>query len=323
MGFYPILTKAFPKGSLIKQARMRLSAHDMWKGAMGAPIAELGPVLRTVRPDLLMVDFVLRDLSLLARPAGISCALLSTSLDDFRLRLIYSRTDPADELPVLTACPKELDLPDSVKPSRHYIEASIDLERREPGDFPWERLDPDRPLIFCTLGSHCEDYKESVPFFRAVIDAMRQKPDWQLLLAMGNPHVDPGEFQPVPPNVLLVSWAPQLAILQKASIMMTHGGLGTIKESIFFGVPMIVFPVAWDQPKNAERVVHHGLGVQGSITDISARQVVHLIDQIAGDPSFKARAQSMSRIFQEIESRGAGAELIEKLVAAAQKNRQV
>jgi UDP:flavonoid glycosyltransferase YjiC (YdhE family) len=317
LSFFPILTQSIPKGTLPRQARMKISSDEIWKEVLKNPGAELGSMFQAVRPDLLLIDVALRDLSFLARRAGIRCALISTSLDDSRLQLLPIPGDPADELPVITLCPLEFETPQGQgMKGHHYVEASVDLDREEAGDFPWERLDTERPLIFCTLGSHPEDYKQSWPFFRAVIDAMRQKPDWQLLLALGNPHVDPTEFQPVPPNVLLVSWAPQLAILKRASIMMTHGGLGTIKECIFFGVPMIVFPVAWDQPRNASRVVYHGLGVRGGIGEISTEQILHLIDRVADDPSFKENAQAMSKVFQEIEERGAGAEVIERILSS-------
>jgi MGT family glycosyltransferase len=280
-------------------------------------------VLQKARPDLLLIDFLLQDLALFARADHVPCVLISTSLDEFRLPLIDGRDGLADEMPVLTLCPKDFDFPHAVpRKGRYYLEASIDLERQEPGSFPWHRLDQDRPLIFCTLGSHCEDYEDSEPFFRAVIAAMEKKPDWQLLLALGNPHADPADFQPVPPNVVLVNWAPQLAILERASIMMTHGGLGTVKECIYFGVPMIVFPVDWDQPENAARVSYHGLGVHGSIRS-SAQQILHLIERVAGDSSFKARAESMGRTFREIETRGVGARLIEMIVGSVQKDGRV
>lgn len=321
LGFSPILTKTFPRGSLIQQAKMKLSTAEMWTDLDGA-VAELGAVFHTVRPDLLLVDFVLQDLALLARKAGIACAVISTALDGYRMVFIQGVSNPADSLPALVLCPKEFDDPDvPSRPGWYHAEASIALERQEPGDFPWDRLDEGRPLIFCTLGSHWEDYKESEAFFRNVLEAMRQKPDWQLLLALGNPRLDPRDLQPVPPNVVVVNWAPQLAILEKASIMMTHGGLGTVKECIFFGVPMIVFPVSWDQPKNADRVVYHGLGVRGEI-DASAEQIVRLLEQVASDPSFKMRTQAMSRIFREIEDRGAGVELIERILALPQSRRK-
>jgi UDP:flavonoid glycosyltransferase YjiC (YdhE family) len=319
LGFLPVMTQGFPKGSLARQARLKLGMEAMWGALGGEAVDEIGKVLRDVRPDLLVIDALLRDLAWLARQAGIPCVLLSTSLDEYRLSLAEGSGDPADELPVLCLCPRDFDLPGTAgQTGRYYVEPSIDLERREPGPFPWDRLDPERPLIFCTLGSHCEDYKESEAFFRTVIEAMRQKPDWQLLLALGNPHVDPGTLHPVPPNVLLVSWAPQLAVLEKASLMMTHGGLGTIKECIFFGVPMIVFPINWDQPRNAARVVHHGLGVQGNIGD-SAGQIGRLIDRVAGDSSFTERAQAMSRVFRKAEESGAGAGLIEKILLLTSK----
>ena len=95
--------------------------------------------------------------------------------------------------------------------------------------------------------------------------------------------------------------------------MINHGGLGTIKECIYFGVPMIVFPMMRDQPGNAARVAYHGLGIVGQ-SRVSAGQVNALIDTVERNPSFRARAEAMGKKFREIEDSGIGIQVIERLV---------
>jgi UDP:flavonoid glycosyltransferase YjiC (YdhE family) len=319
LGFVPILSREMPKGFLAEQARRNLNSNHMWQRLHEVPWNPFDGIreqLKAVRPDLVLVDMVLRDLALLFLQDAIPCALIATDLEEARLHLINAGRDPADELPVLVLCPREFDFPDAAKKKgRFSIEPSIDLARQEPGQLPWDAVDGARPLLYCTLGSHCEDYPESEGFFRAVLDAMAEKPDWQMVLARGNHHADVVGGQQVPPNVLLVNWAPQLAVLERASMMMTHGGLGTIKECILFGVPMVVFPVRYDQPRNAERVVYHGLGVQGTIGDVSPRQIHRLIDEVAGNPSFRERARQMGRTFRAIEESGIGVKTVETILA--------
>jgi len=320
LGFVPILSREMPKGFLIEQARQKLDSTNMWQRLQTVawnPFDGVREQLKAVRPDLVLVDMVLRDLALLFLQDGFPCALIATDMEEARLTLVSTPRDIADQLPVLVLCPRDFDFPDAAKKKgRLYIEPSVDLERQEPGQFNWGALDGARPLIYCTLGSHCEDYPASEPFFRAVLEAMAQKPDWQMVLARGNHLVDAVGGQQVPPNVLLVNWAPQLAILEKASLMMTHGGLGTIKESILFGVPMIVFPASYDQPKNAERVVYHGLGVQGRLGESSSRQILELIDEVAGNPSFKERVGRMGQTFKAVEESGIGVRVVEKILAS-------
>jgi zeaxanthin glucosyltransferase len=226
------------------------------------------------------------------------------------------------ELPVLVLCPEEFEFRDTAKkPNRYYIEPSVDLERKELYTFPWQDVNAVRPLIYCSLGSESHLYKQSETFFRAIIEAMRDKPDWQLVLATG-PFMDPRSFDPVPENVLVVSWAPQLELIEKASIVITHGGLGGVKECILLGVPMIVFPCKWDQPFNAARVVAHGLGVRGNISRVSAAQIKAMIETIANNPSFQSRVDSMSKVFRDIEESGVGVRAVEKIMNGYRDERQ-
>lgn len=63
----------------------------------------------------------------------------------------------------------------------------------------------------------------------------------------------------------MFSRVPQLKVLQHADLFVTHGGLGSVKESINYGVPMLVYPLdlQYDQNGNGLKVEHHGLGLRG------------------------------------------------------------
>ena len=64
-------------------------------------------------------------------------------------------------------------------------------------------------------------------------------------------------------KILLLDWAPQVAILRHRSIRMAilHGGMNGVQEALHSGVPVIVLPVFGDQWGNAGRVMHNGLGI--------------------------------------------------------------
>jgi UDP:flavonoid glycosyltransferase YjiC (YdhE family) len=283
---------------------------------------EIGMAFRKAAPDLLIVDMKMRELASMAvNKYGIASALFSVTLLEGLAPVVGGASDDPHrgELPVLVFCPQEFDLPRvGRKSGRYYIEPSIDLQRNETQPFPWHKVDERKPLLYCSLGSESYQYEQSANLFRAIIEAMREKPDWQVVLAMGR-QMAASLFHAVPENVLLVNWAPQLEMLKRASIMITHGGLGAVKECIFFGVPMIVFPCKWDQPSNAARVVARGLGVRGNIKNPSARQIHSLIDAIAKDPMFKSRIDAMSKTFREIEDSGRGVKIIERILGGPQK----
>lgn len=162
-------------------------------------------------------------------------------------------------LPELVVCPQEFDFPKSEKPGRHYIEPTIDLDRVEEA-FHWDLLDDTRPLVYCALGTlTCFPKQSYQSFYQAVIDASKVRPDWEWVLAVGS-SLRVGAFRVIPSNVIVVNRAPQLALLSRAAMMITHGGTNTIKECVYFGVPMVVYPLGYDHPGNATRVIYRGLG---------------------------------------------------------------
>ena len=268
------------------------------------------------RPDLFLVDMYTPAIALMAHRAGVQSVFLNTSLNAFDDYGGASAFEPVLKIPELVLCPQELDLP---RPSqgrrRFYLGPSIDLDKAG-GDFPWQRIRKDKPLIYCSLGTQSRFFEaESRILIQSVIGAMWARRDWQAVIATGA-RMNPNSFSEVHVNTVLVSRAPQLEILKRASLMITHGGLGSVKECIHFGVPMIVFPGVGDQPHNATRVVHHGLGARGDIRKVSIEVVQSLIDKVDKNPMFKSRVEAMSRKFKEIEAEDKGTRIIEKILAA-------
>jgi len=218
-------------------------------------------------------------------------------------------------MPELVFLPKAFELPDRVEDELvFYIGPQIDFERTEE-PFAWDQLLPDRPLIYCSLGSQL-DLKEEISrrFIRTVIDAVAARHDWQLLVSLGS-RMEPEEFMPVPSHVFLSRWAPQLQILSRACVMITHAGLGTLKECIINGVPMLVVPMMRDQFDCAKRIVHHGLGVCGDIENINAEELSSMLEQLLTDESYRARVNRMREEFRHIDALNLGVDLIEKIIA--------
>lgn len=192
-------------------------------------------------------------------------------------------------LPELESFPLFLDFPGAEEiPGRHYIEASISVNRKQ-ADFPWEKLDKDSPLVLCAFGTYLWfDQGWYRRFFRTILDVARSKPEWQWVLATGR-LVDSEELGELPANVIVVENVPQLALLQRAHMMVTHGGTNTIKECVYFGVPMVIFPFGADHPGNTARVVYHGLGVKGDLRRFSAPYLKERVEAV--DRSFYIRSQ--------------------------------
>jgi UDP:flavonoid glycosyltransferase YjiC (YdhE family) len=246
----------------------------------------------------------------IARRAGLAAERI-----DFRTSM-----GPALRLPEIVLCPRELDFPHPEVADRHYVEAAIDLERRDGGELPWHRLDPDRPLIYCAMGSQAHRSGEAGVVVQAAIEAVRGRESWQLVVAVGaSAGSAPADEIP---NVIRMEHVPQLEILRRAALMITHGGLGSIKECVYFGVPMIVFPLMRDQPGNAARVVHHGLGALGTSVPAALRTE---IERTLGDGTLRTRTRIFSQRFQALERERPSLGLLESLLrpsAAADRSRR-
>lgn len=217
-------------------------------------------------------------------------------------------------LPVLLPFPPEFDFPHRPIPCQYPIEASI-CPARKAIDFPWERLDASKPLAYCALGTYLWfEQPRYRHFFRALIEASAVRPDWQWVIAIGE-GVAAEELAPVPANVILVKRAPQLDLLKRARIMVSHGGSNSIKECIYFGVPVLVFPLGADQPGYAARVAYHGIGLRGDMGKVDAGYLRGMIDALDRDTHIRSQMAIMRQAFLRHEEDKPSLRIIEAILA--------
>lgn len=218
-------------------------------------------------------------------------------------------------MPELAFMPKAFELPDRIEDELvFYIGPEIDLERVEE-EFVWDQLSPDLPLIYCSLGSQLDmKHEVSRRFIQTVIDAVAGRSEWQLVVSLGS-RMEPEEFMPVPSHVCLSRWVPQLQMLSRASVMITHAGAGAAKECIINGVPMLAVPMMRDQFDCTERIVHHGLGLRADIERINAAELSSMLEQLLGDESCRARVNAMRDEFRRVDAMNIGVNLLEKIAA--------
>jgi len=216
-------------------------------------------------------------------------------------------------VPELIMCASAFDFPRPASERCHYIE-SLTLERA-PIAFPWERLSPDKPLVFCSLGTQSYRIPGALRFFSEVVSAAASRPDWQFVIVLGA-RWSSSDFRSVPDNAVLVPFAPQVQLLPRCSVVIHHAGLGTTRESIAFGVPMVVFPLLYDQPGNGARIRYHGLGEVGDFHSVTAPELVEMIERVRTDGESAERMAAMRLAFEEVEQRQPGLALIQKALAS-------
>lgn len=209
------------------------------------------------------------------------------------------------ELPHIKFGPKEFEFP--TMDNYQYAGLCINHNRELDSADILSKINTDKPLIYCCLGTMSYRYIRTRSFLNAVIDVFRYNTEWQLIISMGK-HGSELENIEIPQNVFVADFVPQLSILMKTDIMITHGGYGTIKECISNEVPMIVFPSSYDQHGNAARVCYHKIGVRSNLlkrslieritkknmSNISYRAIEKLIRELLTNDTYKNNIKKMN-----------------------------
>jgi zeaxanthin glucosyltransferase len=232
-------------------------------------------------------------------------------------KLLSTDTKPRLKVPEFITCPKEFDFPffgNSVK--RVYLGASVYTQRKEM-PFNWGKIDKEKPIVYCTLGTTSVIYRYRPQLYKALIDVMGQRPELQLILQVGD-QKEIGTFLPLPKNVFVYKWVPHMQVLPHVSVMVCHGGFGTVREAVNFGVPMIVFSAERDDPGNCARVVFHNLGIKGNIKKVDSKIINNYIDRIFTDRELQESVKRMQDFFQQQEGCPEGVAFIEEFLSKKQ-----
>jgi MGT family glycosyltransferase len=172
--------------------------------------------------------------------------------------------------------------------------------------FPFEALDG-RPLLYIALGTV---YRDRGPFFRTCIEAFANT-RWQVVMAVGH-NFDTEELTSLPENFLVRKSVPQLEILPRAALFVTHGGMNSVSEALFYDVPLLVIPQGADQFWIAQRVAELGAGRSLADGEITAATLRLHVEQIATEPSF---AQAAAEIGQSLRSAGGAQRAVHEMEA--------
>jgi UDP:flavonoid glycosyltransferase YjiC (YdhE family) len=115
-----------------------------------------------------------------------------------------------------------------------------------------------RPLVYVTLGTAMNG---NIPLFRLIADALADQPH-DVVIALGN-GIPLDALGDVAPNIRVGGYLPQNRILERASVVVNHGGYNTVSAALGAGLPLFLLPMGADQPYNTERCITAGaaLGV--------------------------------------------------------------
>jgi len=227
----------------------------------------------------------------------------------WKLPLLASPDDSFSKIAQISQMPREFDFPRAALPPHfHYVGP---LRRAAPHSiaFPWEKLDG-RPIVYASLGT-LQNSREAV--FRCFAEACENF-DVQLVISHGGGLTDAQSSQ-LPGAPLVVRYAPQELLLERARLTLTHAGLNTVLDSLAHGVPLVAVPITYEQPAIARRVEWHGCGESIALPQLNLRRLRARLASVLHEGCYREGAARM----QAAISAAGGVERATVLVESAVK----
>jgi len=233
--------------------------------------------------------------------------LLNAQRKQWGLKPLKGIRDSLSPLCQVAQMPKALEFESADWPANlHYTGPWVSATQRPPVEFPWDRLDG-RTLVYASLGTL---QNGSEPVFRTIAAACSNLPV-QLVLSLGG-GLKPKQVGRLAGDPIVVPFAPQLDLLKKAGVVVTHAGINTVLESLSEGVPMVAIPLGNDQPGVAARLAARGLGVVVANRKLGTSRLRHAVRCVLDDPGYCKRANEFARQIREIDGPSLAAEIIER-----------
>ncbi|MDB5448744.1 MAG: hypothetical protein JWQ97_4061 [Phenylobacterium sp.] len=237
-------------------------------------------------------------------------------------------------LPALNAAREALGL----KPLAHLADQldaarALLLATSEAFDFPWEQrpaqvryvgpqisdppgatawrspwpADDARPLVLVGFSTTFQDH---AAVLQRVLDGLAALPV-RVLLTTGEA-IDPAELS-APSNAAVMRWAPHVAVMRRAVLVVTHGGHGTVIRALAQGLPSLILPHGRDQDDNARRVSERGAGLSLPAS-ASAAEIAVAARRLLDEPAFRAAAE---RLGAAVRAEAQGSPIVEILEQVA------
>ena len=177
-----------------------------------------------------------------------------------------------------------------------FVGPSIHSATRD-GEFPLAQLQAG-PKVYISLGTvnHLD-----LAFYQAVFRAFADYPA-QFILSVGK-HTDVVQLGTIPDNFIVRNYVPQLDILQQVDAFITHGGMSSVHEGLYYGVPEIAVPHHLEQLLNGKRVAETGTGIllgdrrpYGQVTAAELRQA---LDEVLHKPQYRQNAERIGKTLKD------------------------
>ncbi len=183
------------------------------------------------------------------------------------------------------------------KPEKNMCETNI----------PYSQMK--RPIVYISLGSIISNKG----FCKECIRAFRNK-EFSVILNTGK--INPESLGKIPENIYAYSFVPQVEVLEKVDVFLTHCGMNSINEAMYIGVPMVAMPFVNDQITNAKQLVNLGVAKQVRSFPSRGKELYNTVCQVYKDKEMRL---NINRLKEQISNQTEWARVIERIEALPKK----
>ncbi|MDO5539356.1 MAG: glycosyltransferase [Eubacteriales bacterium] len=146
-------------------------------------------------------------------------------------------------------------------------------------------------LVYISMGTVNNDM---LPLYRQFVSSFANT-EYQVIMSVGS-FVSIKDFGKLPGNMSVSQYIDQIAVLQKADVFVSHCGMNSVSESLYFGVPLVMLPQTSEQNGVCERVLQLGAGVK--LNKINPPSILAAVNKVLSESSYKQNAQMISDGFK-------------------------
>lgn len=195
---------------------------------------------------------------------------------------------------------------DTFSEKYHFVGPSI-----RPIKEPFEKTA--EKTVYISMGT----VNQNREFYRNCIHALSAT-DWQVIISMGT---NTEHFENLPDNIRIYDSVDQMAVLSISDAFITHCGMNSVSEGLYFQVPLVLFPQTPEQEAVARRTEELGAGVR--LKSISEEDIMQALKTVLFRADYKKSAAAISDSFKACGGAAEAAAFIESIAASGQASKSV
>lgn len=204
--------------------------------------------------------------------------------------------------------------PDADKLDDSYIFTGPSITPRlDVPSFPLDRLRAQYDkVVYISMGSILN---KDIEFYKFCFEALHDIPA-QFVLASGQGTDMSSLEDRIPHNFIIEPYVPQLEVLQQADAFITHAGMNSASEALYYNVPLVMIPLSSDQPLVAKQVEEFGAGITLDKSQLTPEALKSALLQVMNESTYKQHAE---RLGDSLRNAGGYKEAASRIMALFSK----